>query len=243
MPIRAHIRFIIASLCAASLSGCASVPMAAPPAPPSAGVAARSVYTAGTTRWTTDSDIRVTRVVSHADSTGTWDIEIRSDNGPIRTLGLIGATAGPVHMHSLTEPTRNGTRTLVFSPPLLVMPSVLTEGVSAEAEVAEFAGSPGQGSEPVRAGSATSTIMLTEPFTPSGDPDAIGLRREIRIDIGPARIRRVTDLVIHPGVGVVRERSTRVVRVFGITVDQDAEIWTRAGLPARPSAERDASIP
>lgn len=150
-----------------------------------------------------------------------WTVSLESAGETRRTLTLRKGTDGSTALVTLSEP-RAG-RTLSFDPPLLMMPAQLNAGPGVEDEAS--ATETDDAGLVKRTGRATVRIEPVDPPAFALGTAALGIRRTLRITLGPAVIERRTTIAVGPMHTWAGERSTRVVKVFGLTVDRDEETW------------------
>ncbi len=149
-----------------------------------------------------------------------WSVSLESEGQTIRTLTLQRGPDESTALVTLAEPGAG--RTLSFDPPLLMMPAQLTAGQIVEDEAT--ATETDDSGRVQRTGRATVRIEPA-PVPEFAESASHAIRRTLQIRLGPALIERQTTIAIAPPDTWMGERSTRTVKVFGLTVDRDEETW------------------
>jgi hypothetical protein len=151
--------------------------------------------------------------------------------GGTRELELIGAVAGEWRIVSLRDP--GAAMTARFEPPILLKPASESGPVRDSTSVAivrDGSASTGRAEVVVsRLGQAEvrplAAGLAVAGWASIGGPAAWGLRHEMTIKVGPARVVTTTTSVYDRADRAIVERRELVVKVFGLAVQRDRQAW------------------
>ncbi|MBX3404254.1 MAG: hypothetical protein KF699_12665 [Phycisphaeraceae bacterium] len=186
--------------------------------------------------WESDGSARLEIERAEPDDSGRYVQRRWAVRGAERTLvreqRLVSGDDGAV---LLAEEINHAEKVeVVFTPPLVVVPALLTSGVEARQRARMAVYPLGDRARTRARGTVEQTIVVGQTVrvrTPAGECDARTLVSEFRADLGASKVQNRTETWLAPGIGIIAEQRQERTTALGVPIRNNRESWVVIELP------------